>query len=138
MAQVDQTLQLPAGRSISSIAWSTQIHRRTRYERTYLYLRERLSTAKPGRLDELCDLARRPSEQMEGKVPGMLARQVSVDRDQNAVVVWVTFAERSDLYDYLATNEGKDDHGEGHDMADIIETFEMYDLTPVSGRLVAR
>ena len=94
-----------------------------------------VSTAKPGRLDDLAALASRPSEQMDGKVAGMLARQVSVDRDRNTVVVWVTFARRSDLYDYLATDEGKDDHGEGHDMGDIIETFEMYDLTPVSSRL---
>ena len=62
---------------------------------------------------------------------------MSVDRDRNTVVVWVTFARRSDLYDHLATDQGRDDHGEGHDMADIIDTFEMYDLTPVSGRLTA-
>lgn len=102
-------------------------------EPTYTFVS--VSTAKPGRLDDLITLASGPSEQMEGKVPGMLARQVSVDRDQNTVVVWVTFANRSDLYDHLATEEGKDDHGEGQDMTDIIETFEMYDLTPVSGRL---
>ena len=96
-----------------------------------------VSTAKPGRLNDLIAEASKPSEKMEGKVPGMLARQVSVDRDRNTVVVWVTFAQRSDLYDYLATEQGKDDHGEGNDLTDIIETFEMYDLTPVSGRLVA-
>ena len=95
-----------------------------------------VSTAKPGRLDDLAELASKPSEKMEGKVPGMLARQVSVDRDRNTVVVWVTFSDRSDLYDYLATEEGRDDHGEGDDMTDIIDTFDMYDLTPVSGRLV--
>lgn len=94
-----------------------------------------VSTAKPGRLDDLAELASQPSERMEGKVPGLLARQVSVDRDRNTVVVWVTFSERSDLYDYLATEQGKANHGEGHDMTDIIETFEMYDLTPISGRL---
>jgi hypothetical protein len=104
-------------------------------EPTYTFVS--VSTAKPGRLDSLVDLASRPSEQMEGKVPGMLARQVSVDHERNTVVVWVTFANRSDLYDFLATDEGKDDHGEGQDMNDIIETFEMYDLTPVSGRLAA-
>ena len=93
------------------------------------------STAKPGRLDDLVAIARAPSENMGGRVPGMLARQVSVDRDRNTVVVWATFASRSDLYDYLATDQGRDDHGEGDDMTDIIETFEMYDLTPVSGRL---
>ena len=101
-------------------------------EPTYTFVS--VSTAKPGRLDELVALARRPSEQMEGRVPGLVARQVSVDRDRNAVVVWVTFAERSDLYDSLATEAGR----EGHDDVytdDIIETFEMYDLTPVSGRL---
>lgn len=102
-------------------------------EPTYTFVS--ISTAKPGRLDDLVDLARAPSEKMEGAVPGMIARQVGVDRDRNTVVVWVTFGHRSDLYDYLATEQGKDDHGEDDDMTDIIETFEMYDLTPVSGRV---
>jgi len=102
-------------------------------EPTYTFVS--VSTAKPGRLDDLITTASAPSEQMEGKVPGMIARQVSVDRERNTVVVWVTFADRSDLYDYLATDQGKDDHGEGNDMTDIIETFELFDLTPVSGRL---
>lgn len=102
-------------------------------EPTYTFVS--VSTAKPGRLDDLVKLASRPSELMDGKVPGLVARQVGVDRERNAVVVWVTFANRSDLYDYLATEEGKEDHGEGHDMTDIVDTFEMYDLTPVSGRL---
>ncbi len=66
----------------------------------------------------------------------LMARQVGVDRERNTVVVWVTFANRSDLYDYLDTDQSKDDHGEADDMADIIETFEMYDLTTVSGRLL--
>ena len=94
-----------------------------------------ISTAKPGRLDDLVALARRPSELMEGKVPGMIARQTSVDRDRNTVIVWVTFENRSDLYDYLASPEGQADHGEGEDMSEIIETFQMYDLEPVSSRL---
>ncbi len=102
-------------------------------EPTYTFVS--VSTAKPGRLDDLVDLARAPSERMEGKVPGMLARQVGVDRHRNTVVVWVTFSDRNDLYDYLATREGRDDHGEGDDTTDVIETFDMYDLTPVSGRL---
>lgn len=96
-----------------------------------------VSTAKPGRLDDLARLASAPSEKMEGIVPGMLARQVGVDRSRNTVVVWVTFTDRSDLYDYLATERGRDDHGEADDLTEIIETFEMYDLTPVSGRLAA-
>ena len=74
-------------------------------EPTYTFVS--VSTAKPGRLDDLVDLASKPSEKMEGKVPGMLARQVSVDRDRNTVVVWVTFSDRSDLYDYLATEKAK-------------------------------
>jgi hypothetical protein len=93
-----------------------------------------VSTAKPGRLDDLCDLARGPAERMEGKVPGLLARQVSVDRDRNTVVVWVTFDRKESLYDFLASEEGKRDHGEGDDMS-CIETFAMYDLVPVSQRL---
>ncbi len=102
-------------------------------EPTYTFVS--VSTAKPNRLDDLVAIARTPSEKMEDKVPGMIARQVAVDRERNTVVVWVTFANRSDLYDYLATDQGKDDHGEDEDMTEIIETFEMYDLTPVSGRL---
>ena len=95
-----------------------------------------VSTPKPGRLDDLLELSTAPSEKMDGKVPGMIARQVGVDRERNTVVVWVTFAHRNDLYDYLATESGKDDHGENTDMTEIIESFEMYDLTPISGRLV--
>lgn len=94
-----------------------------------------VSTAKPGRLEDLVALARRPSELMDKEVPGLLARQVSVNHERNAVVVWATFAARNDLYDYLATEEGKEGHGEHLDMSDIIDTFEMFDLTPVSGRL---
>lgn len=94
-----------------------------------------VSTAKPGRLDDLVAIARRPSELMEGKVPGLIARQVSVDRDRNTVIVWTTFERKSDLYDYLATAEGQDDHEGDVDMNEIIETFEMYDLEPVSTRL---
>jgi hypothetical protein len=94
-----------------------------------------VSTARPGRLDELCRIASRPSELMDGKVPGLIARQVSVDRSRNAVVVWVTFDRKESLYDYLATEQGREDHGENEDMSAIIDTFEMYDLTPVSGRL---
>ena len=92
-----------------------------------------VSTAKPGRLDDLVAIARRPSELMEGKVPGLIARQVSVDRERSAVIVWTTFECKSDLYDYLATAEGQNDHEGDVDMNEIIETFEMYDLEPVSG-----
>lgn len=93
-----------------------------------------VSTAKPGRLDELVELARRPSERMDGKVPGLIARQVGVDRKRNAVIVWVTFDEKESLYGYLASQEGRNDHGEDEDTS-CIDTFAMYDLEPVSGRL---
>ena len=94
-----------------------------------------VSTAKPNRLDDLVRIARRPSELMDGKVAGLLGRQVSVDRDRNTVIVWTTFENKSDLYDWLETAEGQQDHGGEEGMTEIIETFEMYDLEPVSGRL---
>lgn len=94
-----------------------------------------VSTAKPGRLDDLIAIARRPSELMDEKLEGVVARQVGVDESRNSVIVWVTFDRKETLYEYLETDEGKADHGENEDMSDIIETFEMYDLTPVSGRL---
>jgi hypothetical protein len=70
---------------------------------------------------------------MDGKVPGLIARQVRVDRERNSVVVWATFDTKESLQEYLNTEEGRLDH-EGYDMSSI-KTFEMYDLTPVSGRL---
>ena len=95
-----------------------------------------VSTAKPGRLDDLVRISSRPSELMDQKIEGLVARQVGVDRERNTVVVWVTFDKKETLYDYLATQQGKDDHVEDEaDMASIIDTFEMYDLAPMSGRL---
>ena len=95
-----------------------------------------ISTAKPGRLEDLVQIAKRPTELMDPKLEGLLARQVSVDRERNAVVVWATFDSKATLYDYLASPEGRADHGEDNpEMNDIIDTFAMYDLTPVSGRL---
>ena len=71
---------------------------------------------------------------MDGKVPGLIARQVGVDRERNAVVVWVTFDRKESLYGYLQSEEGRRDHEEG-DMS-CIASFEMYDLEPIGGRLV--
>lgn len=95
-----------------------------------------VSTAKPGKLEELIRIAKAPTAKMDGKVEGLLAYQVSVDRERNSVVVWSTFDSKETLYDFLATDQGKDDHGESEDMNSIIETFAMYDLEPVSGRLL--
>ena len=51
-------------------------------------------------------------------------------------MVWATFDSKATLYDFLATAEGKDDHGESEPMSEIIESFSMYDLTPISGRML--
>lgn len=94
-----------------------------------------VSKAKEGKLEDLIRIARKPAELMDEKVDGLIARQVSVDRERQAVIVWATFDKKETLYDYLATDQGKKDHGEDEDMNAIIESFEMYDLQPVSGRL---
>lgn len=96
-----------------------------------------VSTAKPGRLDELIRIAKAPSEKMDEKIDGVIARQVGVDRERNAVIVWVTFDKKETLYHFLETKEGKDDHGENEDMS-CIDTFVMYDLEPLSGRLLPK
>ena len=93
-----------------------------------------VSTAKPGRLEDLVGIASAPSEKMERIVPGMLARQVSVDETRNTVVVWVTFDTKESLYHHLETEQGKADHGDADEMSEIIDTFEMYDLAPRSQR----
>jgi hypothetical protein len=97
-----------------------------------------VSTAKPGKLDDLIRIAKAPSEKMDEKLDGVIARQVSVDRDRNSVIVWVTLDKKETLYNYLETDQGKDDHGENEDMDSIIESFVMYDLEPVSGRLLPK
>lgn len=94
-----------------------------------------VSTAKPGKLDDLIRIAKAPTAKMDGKVDGLLAYQVSVDRERNSVVVWATFDKKETLYDFLATEQGQDDHGEKEDMDAIIDTFTMYDAAPVNGRL---
>lgn len=97
-----------------------------------------VSTAKPGKLDELIRIAKAPTIKMDEKSDGLLAYQVSVDKERNAVIVWSTYDHKDTLYNYLATDQGKDDHGENEDMESIIETFVMYDLEPVSGRLLPK
>lgn len=94
-----------------------------------------LSTPKPGKLEELIRITKKPSEKMDLHVEGLIARQVSVDRERNTVIVWATFDSKETLYDYLDTDQGKDEHGENEDMGSIIDTFTMYDLEPINGRL---
>mgnify|MGYP001602196592 CR=1 FL=1 len=93
-----------------------------------------VSTARPGKLDRLVEIARLPSEKMDG-VDGLIGRQVSVDRERNTVIVWTTFDKKETLYDYLASPAGKAGHDDVPDMDEVIETFHMYDLEPISGRL---
>lgn len=93
------------------------------------------STAKPGRLDDLVRIATAPPAAMDAATDGVIGYQVAVDRDRNTVMVWTTCTQRSVVYDYLASDAAKDQHGEAEDMEAIIETFEMYDMTPVAQRL---
>lgn len=95
------------------------------------------STAKPDRLDDLVRITSAPPAAMDDDIDGVIAWQVSVDRDRNTVVVWTTCRDKAVVYDYLATDRGKANHGDEDEMAEIIDTFEMYDLTPMAGRLSA-
>lgn len=103
---------------------------------TYTFLS--VSTAKPGKFQDLVRIATAPTLKMDKKSDGLIAYQVSADEEKNTVVVWSTFDQKETLYNFLETEEGKDDHGEHEDMASIIETFTMYDLNPVSGRLLPK
>ena len=96
-----------------------------------------VSTAKPGRLEELIEIATGPTAKMDGKVLGLIAYQVAVDREQNSVIVWATFDKKETLYGFLSTQQGKDDHGENGSM-ESIETFQMFNCEPVSGRLLIK
>lgn len=95
------------------------------------------STARPGRLEDLVRITSAPPKALDAAADGVIAWQVSVDRDRNTVIVWTTCRDRAVVYDYLATDEGRANHGDEDEMAEIIETFEMFDLTPVTGRLPA-
>ncbi|MFC3881287.1 hypothetical protein ACFOSV_13930 [Algoriphagus namhaensis] len=97
-----------------------------------------VSTAKPGKLEELIRIAKAPTMKMDKKSDGLIAYQVSVDKERNTVIVWSTYDKKETLYNFLATDQGKEDHGENEDMESIIETFVMYDLEPVSGRLLSK
>lgn len=97
-----------------------------------------ISTAKEGKLDDLIRIASKPSELMDEKIEGLIARQVSVDRERNSVVVWVAFDSKETLYNYLKTDEGKKDHGDQEEMDSIINTFVMYDLEPKSQRFAPK
>ena len=97
-----------------------------------------VSTAKPGKLMDLVRVAKSPTMKMDQKADWLLAYQVSVDKERNSVIVWSTYDKKETLYNFLETEQGKDDHGENEDMESIIESFVMYDLEPVSERLLPK
>lgn len=103
---------------------------------TYTFMS--ISTAKPGKLDDLVRIASSPSEMMDENLEGLLARQVSVDTARNSVVVWVAFDKKESMMDYLETEQGQNEHGDQAEMDSIIETFTMYNLSPQSQRLIPK
>lgn len=93
------------------------------------------STAKPGRFDDLVRITTAPPAAIDRDTSGVIAYQVAADRERNSVVVWVTMDAKETMDAYLASPKGQAEHGDAEEMNDIIETFEMFDLTPVAGRL---
>ena len=100
---------------------------------TYTFMSR--STAKPGRFDDLVRIAKAPPAAIDRDTGGVIAYQVATDREQNSVVVWVTLDRKSTMDGYLASPKGQSEHGDEAEMKDIIETFDMFNLTPVAGRL---
>jgi hypothetical protein len=111
-------------------------HEKINMNSTYTFMS--ISTAKPGKLDDLVRIASSPSEMMDENVEGLLARQVSVDTARNSVVVWVAFDQKESMTDYLATEAGQHEHSDQAEMDSIIETFTMYNLSPKSQRLTPK
>ena len=102
-------------------------------ETTYTFMSR--STAKPGRFDDLVRIATAPPAAIDRDTGGVVAYQVAADRSRNSVVVWVTMDRKETMDAYLASSKGQAEHGDAAEMAEIIETFEMFDLTPLAGRL---
>ena len=92
-----------------------------------------VATAKPGRLDDLVRLTNQPEESVGGRVPGTIARQVSIDIERSVVTVWVTVSDRRDLHDFVNNGTRHLGDPDAPSMGEIVETFEMYELTPTSG-----
>ncbi len=100
---------------------------------TYTFMSR--STARPGRFDDLVRIATAPPAALDRDTDGVVAYQVAADREHNLVIVWVTMDHRSTMDDYLASPKGQSEHGDEAEIKDIIATFEMFNLSPVSGRL---
>ena len=65
-----------------------------------------VSTAKPGKLEDLVRIAKSPTMKMDKKSDGLIAYQVSVDKERNSVVVWATYDKKETLYNFLQTEQG--------------------------------
>lgn len=102
---------------------------------TYTFMSR--STAKPGRFDDLVRITKAPPAAIDRDTDGVIAWQVAADRDQNSVVVWVTLDRKDTMDAYLGSPKGQAEHGDPGEMEEIIETFEMFNLTPQAGRLPA-
>lgn len=88
------------------------------------------STAKPGRFDDLLRIVQDPPQTITKNLDGPVLYQVGQDRDRNTVIIWVTMTDKQAMYDYLASPLGQANHGSAEEMDAIIESFEMFDLTP--------
>ncbi|WP_368344702.1 hypothetical protein [Pelagovum sp. HNIBRBA483] len=102
---------------------------------TYTFMSR--STAKPGRFDDLIRITKAPPAAIDKAADGVIAWQVAADREQNSVVIWVTLDRKETMDAYLSSPEGQAEHGDAGEMEQIIETFEMFNLTPQAGRLPA-
>lgn len=102
---------------------------------TYTFMSR--STAKPGKFDDLLRITQSPPAALDRDTDGAVGYQVAADRGRNSVVVWVTMDSKKTMDDYLASETGQAEHGDPKEMEEIIETFEMFDLTPMAGRLPA-
>ena len=102
---------------------------------TYTFMSR--STAKPGRFDDLVLITKTPPAALDRDTEGVIAWQVASDREQNSVVVWVTMDHKDTMDAYLASSKGQAEHGDTGEMAEIIETFEMFNWTPQAGRVQA-
>lgn len=102
---------------------------------TYTFMSR--STAKEGKFDDLVRITQSPPAALDRDTDAVLAYQVGADRERNSVVVWVTMSDKKAMDDYLASEHGQAEHGDPAEMEAIIETFEMFDLSPVAGRLPA-
>ncbi|MEZ4935144.1 MAG: hypothetical protein R2788_23800 [Saprospiraceae bacterium] len=71
------------------------------------------------------------------KLISVIVVKRKVDRERNTVIKSANFDKKRNPYNFLETEQGKDDHGENEDMS-CIGHICTYDLEPVSGRLLPK